>query len=59
MAPAMEASKHLYNIDNPGINWLRNTGMRFVNDNKSLKAVMTKFAGAWVKLPALNHLLAR
>ncbi|MFP6808355.1 MAG: UbiH/UbiF/VisC/COQ6 family ubiquinone biosynthesis hydroxylase [Pseudomonadales bacterium] len=45
MASVMESFKRMYNTDNPAINWFRNTGMRFVNENASLKSIIAKLAG--------------
>ena len=46
MGSVMEAFKQIYSLDNPGINWLRNTGMRFVNNNDTLKSLITRLAAA-------------
>lgn len=45
MASAMEVFKRMYDTDNPGVNWLRNAGMRFVNGSKPLKSMISRFAG--------------
>jgi 2-polyprenylphenol 6-hydroxylase len=42
MGAAMEAFNQLYGTDNPGISWLRNAGMRFVNDSGLLKSLITR-----------------
>jgi 2-octaprenylphenol hydroxylase len=44
MASAMEFFKHLYDTDNPGINWIRNAGMRLVNNDDRLKSIISKLA---------------
>jgi 2-octaprenylphenol hydroxylase len=46
MAVVMETFKRLYNTDNPGVNWLRNTGMRMINGNENLKSMITRLAAA-------------
>jgi len=46
MGSVMEAFKQIYSADNPGINWLRNTSMRFVNNNDLLKSLITRLAAA-------------
>ncbi len=45
MASAMEAFKRLYNTDNLAINWLRNTGMKMINDSEGIKALLARVAG--------------
>ncbi len=45
MATAMEAFKRIYNTDNLAINWVRNTGMKIVNDNATVKAILARLAG--------------
>ncbi|MDG1206122.1 MAG: 2-octaprenyl-3-methyl-6-methoxy-1,4-benzoquinol hydroxylase, partial [Pseudomonadales bacterium] len=44
MTTAMEAFKRLYSTTNPGINWLRNTGMKLTNDNTYLKTLIARLA---------------
>jgi hypothetical protein len=44
MASAMEFFRHLYDTDNPGINWIRNAGMRLVNNDDRLKSIISKLA---------------
>ncbi|HIG42227.1 MAG: UbiH/UbiF/VisC/COQ6 family ubiquinone biosynthesis hydroxylase [bacterium] len=44
MTSLMEAFKRLYATDDPGVNWLRNTGMKFVNDSKLLKSLVVRMA---------------
>lgn len=44
MTTAMEAFKRLYSTKNPGINWLRNTGMKLTNDNTYLKTLIARLA---------------
>ena len=44
MASAMEFFKRLYDTDNPGINWVRNAGMRLVNSDDRLKSIISKLA---------------
>lgn len=44
MASAMEVFKRLYATDNPGVNWIRNAGMRFVNGHEPLKSMISKLA---------------
>ena len=46
MGSVMEAFKQIYSLDNPGVNWLRNTGMRFVDNNDTLKSLITRLASA-------------
>ncbi|MBV1876266.1 MAG: FAD-dependent monooxygenase [Pseudomonadales bacterium] len=41
---AMEILKRLYDTNNPGIGWLRNTGMAFVNEQQVLKSMLTRLA---------------
>ena len=47
MAAVMETFKHLYGTDNPGINWIRNAGMKMVNENENLKSMITRLAAGY------------
>lgn len=44
VAAAMETLKRLYGSESPAIGWLRNHGMRMLNQNGPLKSLMMKFA---------------
>lgn len=44
MASIMEAFKRIYDIDDPRLSWIRNTGMRWVQENGALKARLVRFA---------------
>ncbi|MEX2488301.1 MAG: UbiH/UbiF/VisC/COQ6 family ubiquinone biosynthesis hydroxylase [Pseudomonadales bacterium] len=44
MASVMEGLKRLYDIDEPALAWLRNTGMRWVNSNDAVKARLIRLA---------------
>ncbi len=44
MASAMEFFKRIYNTDNPGVIWIRNAGMRFLNGNEQLKSIISRLA---------------
>jgi 2-octaprenylphenol hydroxylase len=44
MASAMEFFKRLYDTDNPGVNWVRNAGMRLVNNNDRIKSMISRLA---------------
>jgi 2-polyprenylphenol 6-hydroxylase len=43
-AVAMEAFKRLYDPDHPAINWIRNTGTRWVDGNPLIKRVVMRLA---------------
>jgi 2-octaprenylphenol hydroxylase len=44
MAAVMEGFKRLFGSDDPGIRWLRNTGLRMVNSTGALKTMAAKLA---------------
>lgn len=44
MASVMEGFKRLYDVDEPRFNWLRNTGMRWVDHTTPLKSQIIKLA---------------
>lgn len=44
MSSAMEAFRRVYGLDQPAINWARNTGMRFVDSSHLMKSVVMKLA---------------
>ncbi|MBD3647552.1 MAG: UbiH/UbiF/VisC/COQ6 family ubiquinone biosynthesis hydroxylase [Pseudomonadales bacterium] len=44
MASIMEAFKRIYDMDDPRLSWIRNSGMRWVQDNDALKARLVRFA---------------
>jgi 2-octaprenylphenol hydroxylase len=44
MASLMEGFKRLYSTEDPGVNWLRNTGMKLVNNSGLLKNMVTRLA---------------
>jgi 2-octaprenylphenol hydroxylase len=45
MTMVMEAFKRLYQPGHPAINWLRNTGTRFVDQTPGLKSLVMRLAG--------------
>ncbi len=47
MAAVMETFKRLYSTDNPGINWIRNAGMKMINGNENLKTMITRLAAGY------------
>ena len=44
VSSAMEGFRRLYGGDRPAVNWVRNTGMRIVNDSGLVKSVVMKLA---------------
>jgi 2-polyprenylphenol 6-hydroxylase len=47
MAGVMEAFKRLYSNDNPGVNWIRNAGMKIINENENMKSMIVRLAAGY------------
>lgn len=44
MTTVMEGFRRLYGPDQAAVNWVRNTGMKFINDNRLIKTTIMKVA---------------